>query len=299
MVRNYKKFTISESFIIKLLRVPVELHLNEVLAALQGKLKTIMSIFRIYDYVNQQRCDEVVLTIRDPLEYQALKAMQTILIGHHEVRLEFRDWYFGAASRPTFIATADAAEIGASPISLKLSGLTEVSRVTTEYMLKIMTAFESWDNQNITGITFVYDAWRDAIRPFGFVAFVDVKSMMQFNNQVVSIFDEHISCAASVRVPILLSEPNKVLLEPLPAMFSKELCDANLLNDTPLARSGSQSSLAAAVEAMNIDEVLFSDEPLGSEEIEFQHDVESDNDSILSLDFSYDFDENMNLVKKF
>lgn len=85
----------------------------------------------------------------------------------------------------------------------------------------------------------------------------------------------------------------------MPAVFSKELCDANLLNDTPLARCGSQSSLAAAVEAMNIDEQLVVNEPLDSVEIELPNVAESDDESVLSLDFSYDFDEDMNLVKKF
>jgi hypothetical protein len=290
---NNNNFELPDYFIVKLLRVPVEIHLNEILRALQGKLESILSIYRIYDYVNQRRCDEVVIIIRNAIEYQALKEMQSILINQHEVRMEFRNWFFGAASRPNPITQSDDFDIGPSPISLKLSGLKQVSTATTPYLLKLMTAFESWDNRDVTGITLIYDAWRDSIRPFGFVAFTNKASMMQFHMQRVRIFDEHIDCEASTRVPILLSEANRILLTPNPALFTTELCAANQLNDTNLERADSQLSLAAGVEDMNIDDDSNSDELLENEEVD-----ESDQESVLSLDCNYDVDEDMNIVDK-
>ena len=293
-----RSIPMAEAYIVKLVKVPIELALHEIISSLKGFLKSLLSIHRIFDYVNQLRCDEVVLTIRDEVEFKALKEMQSVMIGNHVVNLLFDEWRFGAASRTEPNASNGNAEIGPSPISLKLSGLTQVSRITSIYLLKLINAFESWESKAVTGIKLAYDNNRDAIRPFGFIAFADANYMMRFHAQTVNIFQEQIECIASLRVPVLLNETNKALLDPKPVILNKELCDLNQLNATPLARVGSHSSLIAAIQAMDLDEPIVSNESLESEETLVDWTCDNDNESVLSIDLSYDFDEDCNLIKK-
>ncbi|CAG9812160.1 unnamed protein product [Chironomus riparius] len=257
-----------------------------------------MSIHRIYDYVNKMRCDEVVISLRDEFEFRVLKARQSVMIANNVVELVFKDWVFGVASRTEPVTSKGNAEIGASPSSLKLSGLTQVSRITTFYLIKLATAFEFWESKGVTGIKLIYDVERDAIRPFGFIAFAYVNFMKRFHAQKVNIYDEKINCEESLRVPVLLHEADKSLLDPMPVTLNKEICDANCLNATPLARVGSNSSLIVAIQAMDLDEPTVSNEPVESIEALLDETRDTDNDSVLSIDLSYDFDENMNLIKK-
>ncbi|KAL7016116.1 hypothetical protein ACKWTF_016829 [Chironomus riparius] len=288
-----------ESFIVKLLEVPVELSLYNIVDALKGDLKSIISIYRIYDYINHQRCNEVVIIVRDIFEYKEFRERQHFVIGLNEIQLLFDDWYFGAASRSTSILNIGEPTLSLSPISLKLSNLTEVSRVTSFYLIKLLTAFESWDSNGVTGISLSYDGWRDAIRPFGFIAFKDLRTMMIFHSQQVRIFDEFINCEASTRVPILLNASDKELLVESPAMFTEELCNFNILSKTSLVRDESQLSLAERIEAIHINQsddgndIVVAAEPI----VESMQCI-SDSESILSIDLHYDFDDDMNIVER-
>ena len=293
--RNFKP----EAFIIKLIQVPVELSLHNVVDALKRDLKSIISIYRIYNYVNQYRWNEVVVIVRDVFEYNEFRERQNFFIGCNEIKLMFEDWYFGAASRSVSILNVGEPALSPSPISLKLSNLNEVSRVTSFYLIKLLTAFESWDINGVTGISLSYDVWRDAIRPFGFVAFKDFNSMMKFHSQQVRIFDDFINCEASSRVPILLNASDKVLVVESPVMFSEELRNLNMLNKIPYVRVDSQVSLAAGIEAMQLNESNnVNDILLEKESIVESMECISDNESILSIDYHYDFDDDLNLVTR-
>ncbi|KAL7045853.1 hypothetical protein ACKWTF_002362 [Chironomus riparius] len=269
-----------ESFIVKLMEVPVELSLYNIVDALKGDLKSIISIYRIYDYINHQRCNEVVIIVRDIFEYKEFRERQHFVIGLNEIQLLFDDWYFGAASRSTSILNIGEPTLSLSPISLKLSNL---SRVTSFYLIKLLTAFESWDSNGVTGISLSYDGWRDAIRPFGFIAFKDLRTMMIFHSQQVRIFDEFINCEASTRVPILLNASDKELLVESPS----------------LVRDESQLSLAERIEAIHINQsddgndIVVAAEPI----VESMQCI-SDSESILSIDLHYDFDDDMNIVER-
>lgn len=278
-------------FIVKLLKVPIELDLYEIVDALKGKLRSILSIFRVFDYVNQRRCDDVVVVLRDEMEYKTLDVMRIIFVKNHEIHLEFRYWCFGAASRPKCIVGSNFNELIPSPVSLKISNLTEVSRITSIYLSKILIAFESSNQKDVTGISFLYNDKRDSIRPFGFVAFSNAKSMLKFHKQRVRVWEEILFCEESLRVPVLLSEHNKTMLKPNPAQFSEDVCNANLLSGTALLRVASNSSLFNAVEAMEINKD-------NEKSIQEEKDDESDKESILSINCDYDIDEDLNLVKK-
>lgn len=288
MNSNDSKLPIQASYSFKLVRVPVELDLHTVLFALKGKLVTLVNAYRVCDYVNKQRCDEVFVTVRSKMEYDTLKEMKIVLIGQHEISLEFMNIYAGVATRFKYNNSSNDQEFGPSPVSLKLNELTEVYKFTTVYMIKILTAFESKNNKEITGLSLIYDEWRDSTRPFGFLSFMDKESMQKYHKKNVRMFEEYIYCEGSHQVPIVLSEPNKVLLGESPFKFTKEICAANMLHDTPLSRCGSHSSLTNAVESMILDESI---PPID--------DAHSDSESVLSLEFDYEFDEHFDLVKKF
>jgi len=279
-------------FIVKLLKVPTEHDLYVIVDAIKGKLHSVLGIYRIFDYVHQRRCDEVVVILRDEMEFKTLQEIKVILIKNLEIHLDFKPWCFGAASRPKDFLNSALNEYIPSPVSLKISNLTEVSRVTTPYLGKILLGFESTDDRDVTGITFLYDNKRDSIRPFGFVAFSNVKSMLKYHERTIRVWDEFIKCEASLRVPVLLSEYNKSMLKPNPAQFTEDISNANLLNMIALQRAVSNSSLAQAIGLLQIRESF---ENIVVEPME---EDASDADSILSLECDYDFDENMNLIKK-
>lgn len=296
MNRNLKEMN-PGMFMFKLLRVPVELQLNEVVEAIKSRVMSIISIYRIFDYLNVQRCDEVLLVIRDPIEFAALQTLNTLFLGTHECILQFGNWRVGAASRSISDDNVLPDRIGSSPVSLKISGLLEIARVTTLYISRLLSAFESWESREVTGITFSYDWGRDCIRPFGFVSFASMNAMSRFDQQIVELFSERLACEASLRVPIVVNADDSALLDPIPVVLSNELIIANQLNSTPLARTGSQSDLAAAVMDMHLNEPVVS-AVLLEEMIDAQNEKEpSDTDSVISLD-QYDFDEDFNLVKK-
>lgn len=297
MAHSVARNSVPESFIIKLVKVPLELTLYDVINALKGDLKTILSCFRTYNYADQEVGEDLFVLIRDVFEYREIKEKDRIAIGNSDIKLEFYCWRFGAASSSldAFIGPA----IGPKPAALKLSNLTTVSRITTFYMMKLLSAFESFTKGDITGLTLLYDNFRHEIRPFGFIAFKSELSMMRFNLQSVRVYDEVLNCEASNRVPVLVNENNKALLDPFPVVLTKELCDANLLNNTPLARSESHMSLALGMGALNLNGTNYNNNEMLVDEIaiEVRNDI-SDTESILSLDVDYDFDEECNLVNK-
>lgn len=278
---NVEKFPLQETYAIKLLKVPVEHDLYVIINALKGKLQSVMSIYRIFDYINQQRCNEVVIIIRSELEYLALKDMKKVLIGAQDVELDFPVSYFGSANCSKYITDTNQWNIGASPFSLKFSKLNEVSRVTTVYLGKILLAFESTDNRDVTGITFCYDNKRDAIRPFGFVSFSNLNSMLQFHGKRVRLWDEFVNCEGSNQVPFLLSKPNMILLREDSKSFTLEIAKANQLNAIQCHTNELEQSLSANLNEMQIEEGL-----------DDQMSDSSDSDSVLSLDCDYNFDEN-------
>lgn len=287
-VENIEKPLLEKAYSIKLLKVPVEHDLYVIVEALKGKLQSILSIYRVYDYNNQQRCNEVIVIVRNELEYLALKEMKRVLIGTQEIELDFKVSYFGSANWAKYISDDNNHSIGPSPVSLKIAKLIEVLRITTIYLSKILLAFESTDNRDVTGITFAYDKKRDSIRPFAFISFSNLDSMLKFDGKHVRLWEEIVKCERSNQVPFLLSEPNMLSLKENSKIFSNDICQANQLNDVQYFNSSRESSLPPAIEAMQIDETtnIQHEEPM------------SDEESVLSIDIEFDFDEDFNLVKK-
>lgn len=297
MSQMFVRRSMPEAFIIKLVKVPVEFTLFEVVNALKGDLQTILSCFRVYKYADQEIGEDVFVSIRDIFEYKDFKEKESILIGNVVIKLEFDIWRFGAASS-SFDAIIGPL-VGPKPVALKISNINTVSRITTYYLMKLLTAFESFANRDITGLTLLYDVFRHEIRPFGFVTFNSELGMMRFNKQSVRIFDEIINCEASNRVPILVNEENQYLLDPFPVNLTQQLCDANLLNQAPLARCESNISLTLGMEELNLNDMNINNDEMVIDEnsLELNNDM-SDTESILSIELSYDFDDNFNLINK-
>ena len=90
-------------------------------------------------------------------EYREFRDKQNLFIGDQGIQLVFKDWHFGAASRSINIANVNNQTLSPSPMSLKLSNITEVSRITSFYLIKLLIAFELWDTDSITGISLIYD----------------------------------------------------------------------------------------------------------------------------------------------
>jgi hypothetical protein len=285
---DIEKLPLEEALAFKLLKVPVEHDLYKIVEALKGKLRSILSIYRVYDYTNQQRCNEVIVILRDELEYRVLREMKKVLIGSQEIEMDFKRSYFGSANCSKYITDSNERNIGPSPISLKIAKLTEVSRITTDYLSKILLAFESTDNRDVTGITFTYDNKRDSIRPFGFISFSNINSMLKFHGKRVRVWEEFVDCEGSYQVPFLLSEPNMVLLKENPKEFRHDICQANQLNDTPFYNTELRTTLPSAINQMQIDDSAAAN----------TEEYMSDDESILSIDLDYDFDEDFNIIKK-
>jgi hypothetical protein len=279
------------NYLVKLRKVPIELDLHVVVEALKGKLASMLGIYRIYDYANNRRCEDILIVVRDELEYKVLQEMGVLLVRGREIYLEFPTFCLGAASKPK----QHNNQFPPAPISLKIANLTEISRITTHYLEKILIGFESLNVGQISGLTLIYDRKKDSIRPFGFMTFTNEASMLQYHKQRVRVWDEIFSCESSIRVPVLLSEHNKFMIEENPAQLTVEMCHANLLCGIALEPIASNSSLVEAIASMQIDAGI--QQPNEEQPQAMEHDV-SDSESILSIEIDYDFDENMNLVKK-
>jgi hypothetical protein len=286
---SVEMFPLKESFVFKLLKVPVEHDLYTIVEALKGKLSSIMSIYRVYDYENQQRCNEVVVVVRNELEYMTLKEMKRVLIKAQDVEMDFSTAYFGSATCSKYVKCNNEWDVGPSPISIKVDNLLEVSRITTIYLSKILLAFESTDNRDVTGITFLYDNKRDAIRPFGFVSFINVNAMLKYHKKHVRLWEQVVQCESSCQIPYLLSRPNMTLIQHNPKEFCKDICFANQLNSVQSFTSEMVTSLPSSINEMHIAETTSTtyDEPMSDSD-----------DSILSLELDYEYDDELNLVKK-
>lgn len=285
---NYGTLQINRALSFKLLKVPVEHNLYFIIDALKGKLQSIMSIYRVYDYINQQRCNEVIIIIRSELEYLVLKEMQRVLIGKQYIELDFTPSYFGSANCSKYMADSQECDLGPSPVSLKINKLTEVSRITTIYLSKILFAFESKEERDVTGISFSYDKKRDSIRPFGFVSFNNSNSVLKYHGKCIRLWEEIVECERSCHIPFLISKPNMVLFKGNSKEFNLDICQANQLYSLQTFSTSLLDSLPSEIKDLKVNEPtnVDTDEQM------------SESESILSIDFDYDFDEDLNFIKK-
>jgi hypothetical protein len=279
-----------EIYTFRMLGVSVLLDLWKVVEEIQNKLRTIIAIHRVVDHANNRRCEEIFISIRSPLEYAALKEMKFVNVDGNDIKLEFDVYYCGTAIRPSYVTWAPPGEINASSIGMKLSNLTAVSSITSIYIKKILFGFEILENATITGINLVYDQRRDATRPFGFLYFIDLQSMLKYHCHKFKLYDEIFYCEGSYRTPIILSERDKSLIDSTPATFNDQIGRANMLN-RKIETNDNDSELAAAVENINLN-ITEVNEGNSKEPID-------EDESILSCELDFDFDEDMNLIQKF
>lgn len=275
MVKRNAHTPPGDLFNIKLVSVPIELELWHVVRSIQFKMKTLVAIYRAYDYVNQRRGGDIYVSIRSKVEYETLKQMRTIVIEGREIVLDFAELYVGTAIREEKVIEASDEQIGSSAIGLKLTDLREVSTITSIYVRKLLYAFESHNNRDIIGLNFIYDNRRDSIRPFGFIYFCRKSFALPFHGNNARMMGELLACELSTRTPIVLSGPNKSLMTTTPATFTADIRNANLLSDT---NPVNEEVLVEAVSELNLRDHVE----------EMQIDQDSDNNSILSLDFDYD-----------
>ena len=111
-----------------------------------------------------------------------------------------------------------------------LGKLTPVSRFTSVYMYKLLYALDSLKGPDVTGITFVYDGFKDSIRPFCFITFNNGKHVFSYHKKSLFLYDRYLSGEASLGVPIMLSEFNKDLLPDRKTDLTEDLSRANLLS---------------------------------------------------------------------
>jgi hypothetical protein len=209
--------------------------------------------------------------------------MKVVNMLGHEVQVDCFNAVFRSAIRPNDLLNDTSLPIRSPPVALKLGKLREVSKFPIFYMRKILTAFESKHERDITGLSFRYDGLRDSIRPFGFLTFKDHESMIRYHKNGVRAFDEMFQAVESHHVSVILSEPNKHLLD-TSNVYSQPVHDANLICgifcDLPVCSTQEDAGEAAGLEA----------EATMNEEI-------SDADSVISLSFGYDFDNDDKLIK--
>lgn len=283
-----KQTPISDTiFTVKLLQVSTELSLWEVVREIQTKIRTIIAIHRVYDFMLHLKCDEIFVCLRDKVEYEALKEMGSILILGSPVNLEFKEFNVGAAIRPRYVTIAPAAEISKSPISMQIKKLTEVSIISSIYVRKLLHTFESLERDHVTGVNLVYDTNRNSIRPFGFICFANLRAMLNFHCRVVEVDEnEKLYCEGSYRVPVIVSEQNKEMIDTKPIPFNQDLCDANLLSGFAILRPNNNEQQAAARAGLAFEPDSNSDNTVGDP-------CDDDADSVLSLDLDTDFEQQL------
>jgi hypothetical protein len=286
MSRQRAYLSPEEVYSIKLLKVQLEWDLNMIVYELVGKLKTMLCIHRVYDFIKKSRCDEVIIGIRSNLEYETIKAKRSVVIRGKEINVDASKLIIRSATRPNDLSTKSSEAINGAPFSLKIGKLREVSKFPVYYMWQLLTAFESGNRDYVIGLSFRYDGLRDAIRPFGFVTFKDRNSLKLYDKNGVNLFREHYECEESYHVPIIVSKFNEFLLTP-PIKYTQVLHDVNLISGV----AQNQSVIQSVNDGMNAN---FSAMPDNNEP--FEEGASDDAESILSGDINFEFDEDCNVI---
>lgn len=265
---------------VRFLNIPTEIELYTVVDELAGKLRSITQIYRIYDFANKRRCNDVIATLRCFIEYETLKLKEMVNIRGNQIKMDFSNIYVGSAWRSQ---TPSKNEIG--PVQLQLNKLRKVSDATTSYVREILFGFESTNDRDVVGICLPYDKLSNTTKPFGFVTFNDINAITKYHNNGLRIFEDIYECEIGKRVPVILSENNTSLLKGNPPEFTTEISVANMLSDISLESPEHSDTPATVGVADTLESVSGVEETM------------DDTESVLSIEF-YDFDEEFELIKK-
>ncbi|KAG5671318.1 hypothetical protein PVAND_001522 [Polypedilum vanderplanki] len=211
----------TEMKVLKILQVPIELTLSEIVNELSYQVKSMLGIHRTCDFNIKKKTHDVFIILRDKVEYETLKESPVVFIGTNRFDVACSNYAFGCGTIMPRYSRLQA------PVSIKLTGLAAISKKTTKYLTLLLNKF---DDGKVSGITTAYDERRNSLKPFGFVSFIDMEAAQIFQSTTVNINARNISCVMAHRVPAIVTEFNKAILKGgIQQSYTDEVHRANLL----------------------------------------------------------------------
>ncbi|KAG5666438.1 hypothetical protein PVAND_014466 [Polypedilum vanderplanki] len=260
MTRKNKRMRYNPIHICLLKGVPTSWKLSEVIEGIKSRLKSLVFAHRITDCEKKIISNEVFIGLHDVTQYLALKEMQRISIREVECEIDFIEFVNSSATR------AINQNQNNLPTVMCIQPLKIVFALTSIYLQALVEELEQAGT--VIGFSLNYDNREKRSRTFGFASFFPDATTEELANKTftVDLLPIHLKEASSV--PVVVSGANRSLIEGKNLIYEGDIPMANWL-------------------FTQLEDI----EPAEEEEREaVEREVESDNESILSIENEIDLE---------
>lgn len=212
------------------------LKLSEVVEELSPEMTSIVSIYRIFDYVRHLGSEQILLTLLDDGEYHAAVAARDEINKHNDFTIDFPDLIAGSARFPTNFVDMDENRFAIEPKPMYVYDLPKNHVNTSLYLVKLLHTIESV--ANVTGIKWNLDYNANATRNFGFAMLDDKQAVLRLAGQRIMVNRDSIRFNTCNSACIIVHSSQMYLFNDIhKAVLTPRLSHANWLHTNVLISS--------------------------------------------------------------